>query len=137
MQEYFCCLLLVLTCNSFIISYSPGADQGFHNYLYYSQKLEQAQTIREIIVWEQGKGIVNNLGALRIKTLKEWGIYDEQKHQIFNWDLKTLSPVAHQFDRDVAVHTWMMRRKLPDWMQEWKSGAYQRKQEARVAAKQA
>lgn len=111
-----------------------GADQGFHNYLYYSQKLERAQTVREIIVWEQGKGIVNNLGALRIKTLKEWGIYDEEKHQIFNWDLKTLSPVAHQFDRDEAAHTWMMRRRLPDWMQQWKSGEYQRNQEARATA---
>lgn len=116
-----------------------GADQGFHNYLYYSQKLERAQTIREIIVWEQGKGIVNNLGALRIKKFSEWGIHKvtaDGMHEIYNWDLKTLSPVAHQFDRDEAVHSWMMRKRMPNWMQEWKGGDYQRKQEKRNKEKQ-
>jgi hypothetical protein len=28
-----------------------GSDQGFHNYLYYSNKLSGASTIREIVVW--------------------------------------------------------------------------------------
>ena len=89
-----------------------GSDQGFHNYLYYSRKLQNAESIREIIVWEQGKGIVNNLGALRTKTLKEWGIYDEETHQVYNWDLKTLSPVAHQWDRDEHLHSWYIRERF-------------------------
>ncbi|CAB9509429.1 expressed unknown protein [Seminavis robusta] len=112
-----------------------GADQGFHNYLYYSRKLQGAETIREIIVWEQGKGIVNNLGALRTKKLTEWGIYNPQTHEIFNWDLKTLSPVAHQWDRDEAVHTWLYRNQMQEWVREWKSGAYQKRQEQRVKAR--
>jgi hypothetical protein len=48
-----------------------GSDQGFHNYLYYSGKLHQTDTIRRIVVWEQGRGMINNLGALRTKTLNE------------------------------------------------------------------
>jgi hypothetical protein len=96
-----------------------------------SRKLQGAETIREIIVWEQGKGIVNNLGALRIKKLSEWGIYNEEKHEIFNWDLKTLSPVAHQYDRDAAVHSWVTRKKMPELVREWTSGAYKVHQEAR------
>lgn len=106
-----------------------GSDQGFHNYLYYSRKLQNTETVREIIVWEQGKGIVNNLGALRTKTLKEWGIYDEEKHLIYNWDLKTLSPVAHQFDRDAAAHNWIVRQKFKQWTTSWLDGSYKEKTE--------
>ena len=50
-----------------------GADQGFHNYLYYTNKLANADTIRSIVVFDQGRGIINNLGAMRTKPLEEWG----------------------------------------------------------------
>lgn len=111
-----------------------GADQGFHNYLYYSRKLQNSDTVREIIVWEQGKGIINNLGALRTKTLKEWGIYDEDKHLIYNWDRKTLSPVAHQFDRDEAAHSWMVKKKHKEWTTSWNDGSYKAKWDKQVSA---
>lgn len=63
-----------------------GADQGFHNYLYYSQKLIQASAIDRIVVWEQGRGIINNLGALRTKPLQDWGnLYNPETHQVFQW----------------------------------------------------
>lgn len=102
-----------------------GADQGFHNYLYYSQKLVNAKAIRDIIVWEQGKGIVNNLGALRTKTLEEWGIYNKS-NIVFQWDLRTPSPVVHQFDRDKALHDRMNRGNFPKWTKAWKDGSYHR-----------
>jgi hypothetical protein len=50
-------------------------------------------------VWEQGKGIINNLGALRTKPFEEWGFYNKDTWEVHNWD-GTLSPVVHQFDRD-------------------------------------
>jgi hypothetical protein len=70
---------------------------------------------------------------LRIKKLSEWGIYNDETHEIFNWDLKTLSPVAHQYDRDEAVHTWVVRNKMPELVGEWTSGAYKIHQAARNA----
>jgi hypothetical protein len=63
-----------------------GSDQGFHNYLHYSGKLHNAEPIRQVVVWEQGRGAINNLGALRTKSLKEWGIYNEKTHEVFQWD---------------------------------------------------
>ena len=100
----------------------------------YSRKLQAAETIREIIVWEQGKGIVNNLGALRIKKLAEWGIYNDKTHIVYNWDLKTPSPVIHQWDRDEALHTWLYRNKMQAYVREWKTGTYQQRQDAQKQA---
>lgn len=102
-----------------------GADQGFHNYLYYSNKLANAKTIRKMFVWEQGKGAINNLGALRIKTLDAWGIYDNVTHQVYNWGEQPgqwgeLSPVVHQWDRDNHLHNWMVRHKHMQWQREWR-----------------
>jgi hypothetical protein len=94
-----------------------GSDQGFHNYLYYSHKLAQAETIRKIVVWEQGRGIINNLGALRTKPLNEWGILNPTTRQVYNWD-GTLSPVVHQYDRDKDLHRFMMQKHVL-WIQEW------------------
>lgn len=94
-----------------------GADQGFHNYLYYSHKL--AGAIDTIVVWEQGTSIVNNLGALRTSPLAEWGIYNETTHQVFNWD-GTLSPVAHQWDRDQHLFRYTTQQRMPQMVQQWK-----------------
>lgn len=68
-----------------------GSDQGFHNRLYYSNKLKNADQIHSIIVFDQGAGIVNNLAALRSKKLEEWGngalveVHDGQ-YIVKNWD---------------------------------------------------
>jgi hypothetical protein len=96
-----------------------GSDQGFHNYLYYSSKLTNAGTIRSITVWEQGRGLINNLGALRTKPLSEWGMYDEDTHEVFQWDGATLSPVVHQWDRDKALHSWMHGQRHREWNVQW------------------
>eukprot|EP00980_Cylindrotheca_fusiformis_P008284 scaffold1736_cov127-Cylindrotheca_fusiformis.AAC.98 len=95
-----------------------GADQGFHNYLWYSGKLRNAETIKKIIVWEQGKGIINNLGALRTKPFEEWGFYDAETSKVYNWD-GTLSPVVHQFDRDKHLHNYIVRIKFRQLQDEY------------------
>ena len=89
-----------------------GCDQGFHNYLYYSEKLNNIKEINEIKVHQQGMGVINNLAALRDKSLREQNILDA-KNNVLNWD-KSLSPVVHQFDRDnelrIAVNA--MKKEL-------------------------
>lgn len=91
---------------------SKGCDQGFHNYLYYSGGLDNVQGIREVVVFEQGKGIINNLGVLRTKPLKERGMLDESM-KVLNWD-KSISAVAHQWDRDGDLndHLKVVRKNL-------------------------
>ena len=96
-----------------------GSDQGFHNYLYYSSKLSRSDTIRRIVVWEQGRGIINNLGALRTQPLEEWGIYDPRKHGVYQWDGATKSPVVHQYDRDKALHGYIYGQRHREWNQQW------------------
>eukprot|EP00553_Chaetoceros_curvisetus_P002417 CAMPEP_0204613694 /NCGR_PEP_ID=MMETSP0717-20131115/1624_1 /ASSEMBLY_ACC=CAM_ASM_000666 /TAXON_ID=230516 /ORGANISM="Chaetoceros curvisetus" /LENGTH=430 /DNA_ID=CAMNT_0051626197 /DNA_START=1 /DNA_END=1293 /DNA_ORIENTATION=- len=76
-----------------------GCDQGFHNYIYYSGGLSNVKGIRDVVVHEQGKGIINNLGVLRNKPLKEWGLVEGETMRVLNWD-KSVSAVAHQYDRD-------------------------------------
>jgi hypothetical protein len=98
-----------------------GSDQGFHNYLYYSGKLEQAESIRRIVVWEQGRGIINNLGALRTKTLEEWGIYNVHINAITQWDGVTKSPVVHQWDRDNQLHKYMLKNRHKEWVKQWEA----------------
>lgn len=106
---------------------SKGCDQGFHNYLYYSGQLGKVNdeatsvgAITKLVVHEQGKGIINNLGALRTKPLKEWGMYDAEKELVLNWDGST-SPVAHQYDRDKEVNI-MVKIKKKQFEQQWRLG---------------
>lgn len=91
---------------------SKGCDQGFHNYLYYSGGLNNVQGIRDVVVSKQGEGIINNLGVLRTKPLKERGLLDESM-QVLNWD-KSISSVAHQWDRDSDLndHLKTVRKNL-------------------------
>ena len=94
-----------------------GSDQGYHNYLYYSQKLRNVHAIESITVWEQGKGLINNLGALRRQTLQNWGMYNNESHEVYQWD-GSLSPVVHQWDRDAHLHRFRVKelmRKLETW----------------------
>lgn len=99
-----------------------GSDQGFHNYLYYSSKLVGADTIDRLILWEQGRGIINNVGALRTKPFSVWGFYNPATHVVYQWDGKTPSPVVHQWDRDKDLHGWMNGEKHRAWTQEWQDG---------------
>lgn len=95
-----------------------GCDQGFHNYLYYSHKLENVPGINEIILHEQGHGVINNLAALRSKTLREQKVFDKN-NKVLNWD-GSISPVAHQGDRDDEVRIFMNQMKK-DYLQEWRN----------------
>ncbi len=91
-----------------------GCDQGFHNYLYYSNSLSNLTGVKEVKVFAQGTGIINNLGVLRSKPLREWGLLDEQNN-VLNWD-KSISSVAHQFDRDneLNIHLKGVRKEYED-----------------------
>jgi hypothetical protein len=109
---------------------SKGCDQGFHNYLYYSGQLGKVHdettsvgAINKLVLHEQGTGIINNLGALRTKPLKEWGMYDAEKELVLNWDGST-SPVAHQYDRDKEVNI-MVKSKKKQFEQQWRLGKRQ------------
>ena len=110
-----------------------GADQGFHNYLYYSYKFQYTEAIHSIIVFDQGQGIVNNMGALRSKALHEWGngnivqvtTNDEEtnprkKHAytVLNWD-GTPSPVVHQFDRHQQLSDYYFKIKVGQFTSSW------------------
>ncbi len=109
-----------------------GADQGFHNYLYYSGKLQMATSVSKIVVFDQGRGRINNLGAMRIKPLEEWGNGNIVKQlpdgslQVFNWD-GTLSPVVHQFDRhkqlSVYIYDTLTNRYQKQWKEQQQHGA--------------
>jgi hypothetical protein len=110
-----------------------GADQGFHNYLYYSHKFQFTETIHSIVVFDQGQGIVNNMGALRTKPLDQWGngqivrtVSDpnetnprkKDSYQVLNWD-GTLSPVVHQFDRHPKLSEYFFKIKGGHFMSLW------------------
>eukprot|EP00977_Amphora_coffeiformis_P020481 scaffold8300_cov171-Amphora_coffeaeformis.AAC.6 len=102
-----------------------GSDQGFHNRLYYSSKLTNTPTIKSITVFDQGKGIVNNMGALRTKPLAEWGNgnivkQDGVDFQVLNWD-GSVSPVVHQFDRHKELSQYFFKTKKKDYLEAWRS----------------
>ena len=96
-----------------------GCDQGFHNYLHYSHGLEGVKGIQSVKLWEQGKGIINNLGLLRDKPLRERGLLKEGTNEVLNWD-GSISPVAHQFDRDEELKGIVNGYKM-DWLKKWNS----------------
>ena len=101
-----------------------GCDQGFHNYLHYSHGLEGVKGIQSVKLWEQGKGIINNLGLLRDKPLRERGLLKEGTNEVLNWD-GSISPVAHQFDRDNELKGIVNGYKV-NWLDKWNSGGRSR-----------
>lgn len=98
-----------------------GSDQGFHNYLYYTHKMANVHAIKSLTVWEQGRGMINNLGALRKKPLSEWGNYNTTSQVVYNWD-GSLSPVVHQWDRDHDLHHYHFRTLFRILHEYWKAG---------------
>ena len=97
-----------------------GSDQGFHNYLYYSGKLRNVNAISSLTVWDQGRGIINNLGALRKIPLTEWGNYNLTTDIVTNWDGKA-SPVVHQWDRDAELFRKNEGQKFRILFNEWRT----------------
>ena len=105
-----------------------GADQGFHNFLYYSHKLKNDLKIHDIVVFDQGEGIVNNLGALRTKSLGAWGNgkiarkekmhNGKPKYTVLNWD-GTPSPVVHQYDRHSELSIYFVKDKNKIYWEQW------------------
>ena len=101
-----------------------GADQGFHNYLYYSNKLANAETVRQITVFDQGRGAINNMGALRTAPLEDWGNHkildkrDDHEMYVLNWDGKK-SPVVHQFDRHQVLSGYIYKYMTGVFRQEY------------------
>jgi hypothetical protein len=87
--------------------------------LYYSNKLANANTIQKIIVWAQGLGAINNLGALRTQSLEDWGNYNPKTSQVYQWDGLSLSPVVHQYDRDKHLHNQITRIRHREWMEQY------------------
>mmetsp|Transcript_10056 Transcript_10056/g.14113 ORF Transcript_10056/g.14113 Transcript_10056/m.14113 type:complete len:462 (+) Transcript_10056:19-1404(+) len=102
-----------------------GADQGFHNYLYYSSKLAGATAIEKIVLWEQGLGVVNNLGALREISLEERGILNATTYEVYNnvredtKQQRSLSPVVHQWDRDKTLFHHRHGKVFDQLSKEW------------------
>lgn len=64
--------------------------------------------------------MINNLGALRIKTLEEWGNYDPETHAVYQWDGQTLSPIVHQWDRDNHLHKYIYVKEFNRLEKEWR-----------------
>jgi len=91
-----------------------GADQGFHNYLYYSNKLGNAESIRSITVFDQGRGAINNMGAMRTAPFETWGngrileFQSDTNMTVLNWD-GSISPVVHQFDRHPILSKYVYK----------------------------
>jgi len=83
-----------------------GADQGFHNYLFYSGTLT-GLVGDKVTVFKQGEGTINNLAAMREKPLVEYGVIKEGDAEMIvrNWD-GMASSVVHQYDRDPDLKKW-------------------------------
>mmetsp|Transcript_30807 Transcript_30807/g.50880 ORF Transcript_30807/g.50880 Transcript_30807/m.50880 type:complete len:481 (-) Transcript_30807:62-1504(-) len=95
-----------------------GTDQAFHNYLYYSNKLQNVKEIRSVTVFDQGKGIINNLGALRDLKLVDLGVYKVEERLVYNWD-GSVSPVVHQWDRDKLLFHYISDKVFPATKTAW------------------
>ena len=106
---------------------NKGCDQGFHNYLHYSRDLEHTEGIEKVVVFEQGKGIINNLGVLRNKPLRERGLLNDEM-TVLNWD-GSISYVAHQFDRDDELNKFV-KDKRQGFLMRWKERKQKNKQVA-------
>jgi hypothetical protein len=101
-----------------------GADQGFHNYLYYTGKLSNVQSISSITVFDQGRGTINNLGAMRTRELHEWGngkildYVNDTSMTVRNWDGE-ISPVVHQFDRHKILSNYVYKYLTTEYRKRW------------------
>lgn len=93
-----------------------GCDQGHHNYLLHSGRLQGNNTntndrVETIQYFDQGSGAVNTLGLFcnGKETLRSSGLLDNSTNEVLNWD-GTVSAVVHQFDRCPELVEWIERR---------------------------
>jgi hypothetical protein len=96
-----------------------GLDQGHHNFLFHSNQLIGAPNISSIQFHHQGTSTVNTLGILisQENNLTSLGILRSDGF-VYNND-GDISPVIHQYDRDIELSIIMNRRKqklLHEWM---------------------
>lgn len=88
--------------------------------------MSNANHIHDIVVFDQGTGIVNNMGAMRTAELEEWGngrmVQDSSGHltHVLNWD-GTVSPVVHQFDRHKSLSKYFFSTRGRVYMQKWET----------------
>ena len=83
--------------------YSFGVEQGFHNYLLYSNTLQKYMNVN---LFQQGEGPANSLGGffgdskILKALLSEWKVLrgESPYKYVYNWNGE-LSPVVHQLDR--------------------------------------
>jgi len=102
MESYLRTLLLEFDATQCV---AHGCDQGLHNYIYYSGKLQQENpaTIANVTTYTHGTGHVINLAGLRHenKPLRELGVLIEEA-TVVNVD-GSLPNIAHQVDRDAEL----------------------------------
>jgi hypothetical protein len=88
--------------------------------------LSNADRIHDIVVFDQGTGIVNNMGAMRTAELEEWGngkmVEESPTHttHVLNWD-GMVSPVVHQFDRHKSLSKYFFNTRGRMYMQKWET----------------
>lgn len=97
-----------------------GCDQGHHNYLIRRNLLiggshtgdNDRAGISHVQIYAQGDGPVNTLGILveNRGNLTDLGILND-KMEVLNNDRSTVSPIVHQFDRDVKFLAIIRERK--------------------------
>jgi hypothetical protein len=98
---------------------------------YHSHKLSNADRIHDIVVFDQGTGIVNNMGAMRTAELEEWGngkmVRESGKlTHVLNWD-GAVSPVVHQFDRHKSLSKYFFNTRGRIYMEKWETKRQQLK----------
>jgi hypothetical protein len=82
-----------------------GMDQGFHNWLLFSGKLQRSMNVK---VFQQGEGPANTVGSfypghqalLKLTLDEQWGILKGKapNRYVANWN-GDVSPMTHQLDR--------------------------------------
>ena len=82
-------------------------NQGFHKCLSYSNKLVNAYAIYSISEFDQGWGIINNVGDMQTRALNQWcdvvilekvvNVENVSSCTILNWNGQP-PPVVHEYD---------------------------------------
>jgi hypothetical protein len=110
----------------FFFSFSHVYVSITTTFFHYSHKLSNANRIHDIVVFDQGTGIVNNMGAMRTAPLEEWGngrmVQDSEGHltHVLNWD-GTVSPVVHQFDRHKSLAKYFFITRGRIYTEKWET----------------
>lgn len=107
-----------------------GCDQGFHNYLLYSQQLSAGKdSVDRILVGAQGESAVNTVGILHYYGGRYDGVYRKRGilHNATNKFLNndgSVSPVVHQYDRDGEAKRIIEGPETQALQEEWQKLQY-------------